>query len=172
MALSGCSLAIWRDWKAWMNADAHLSASIHQRCITVILLSLGALTRINPLKNQIPVTLNMTLSAPLSALLLIRVNKSSYSLKNIFSLVWKMHCFLKWFSDHVFMTFWRIHIEPRLCVKLCPPALLGLHMMSLCLSSSAFLFTSSVSFCLSFCFCQSIAFFFSLSFLFFSRCKV
>lgn len=74
------------------------------------------------------------------------------------------HVFLKQYSDHVLMNFYMIHNEAKLCVKLCPPAPLGLHMMSLWLSFSAFLFTSSVSFCL--CFCHSIAFFFSLLCLF------
>lgn len=46
------------------------------------------------------------------------------------------NCFL----DRCFLTFQGIHIEARLCIKLCPPATLVLHMLFLCLSFSAFLF--------------------------------
>lgn len=53
--------------------------------------------------------------------------------------------FCKVFSDYAFVVFQRVHIKARLCVKLCPPAALDLHMMFLCLSFSALLLTSSVS---------------------------
>lgn len=59
----------------------------------------------------------------------------------------RTYSFWKCLSDFSLMT---LHIEVKLCVKLCPPATLALHMMSLCRSFSAFLLTSSVSFCLSF----------------------
>ncbi len=61
------------------------------------------------------------------------------------------------------MTFQRVDIEARLCVMLCPPAALGLHMMSLCLSFSAFFLTSSCQFLSLF---LSLAVFFSLIFFF------